>query len=385
MTRGLGWTFSLSRPPRRTYSSSERRRWLSEIEKPPSTDATPRMTPSAWRAERAGFSRISTHEFRSRSRKAPLKRKSLNPPPASGHFFGRAGDPAVVDLYLPVRERSDLEVVRHDQDRVALPVQLREELEHLVAGLRVEGAGRLVGEEHDRPVRERASDGDPLALPAGERSRQLLPLFGDADALEELRGAPAPLLAGNAGVEHRQLDVAQHRSARQEVVLLEDETDLLVPDACELGSRETVDPLAIELVRPRGRRVQAAQDGHQRGLARAGRPDQAQEFAAADAEIDPAEGVDRHAVRAERLGEPFRFDDQRHRARLALVVLIVLLDLLLRRVLERHLLAGHQTRHDLDALERRDSGLDGHHVEVVLPVVGEPDVLVAPGQALPRR
>src|SRR6476661_2310771 len=152
MTRGLGWTFSLSRPPRRTYSSSERRRWLSEIEKPPSTDATPRMTPSAWRAERAGFSRISTHEFRSRSRKAPLNTAET----ASGHFFGRAGDPAVVDLHLPVRERRDLEVVRHDQDRVALPVQLREELQHFVAGLRVERAGGLVGEEHDRPVRERA-------------------------------------------------------------------------------------------------------------------------------------------------------------------------------------------------------------------------------------
>jgi hypothetical protein len=57
----------------RMYSSIDRRRMLSEIEKPPSTAATPRTTPSDCRAERVKFSRISTHALRSRSRKAPLK------------------------------------------------------------------------------------------------------------------------------------------------------------------------------------------------------------------------------------------------------------------------------------------------------------------------
>ena len=47
---------------------------LSEIEKPPSTEATPSITPSDWRVERLRFSRISTQEFaQPRSRKAPLK------------------------------------------------------------------------------------------------------------------------------------------------------------------------------------------------------------------------------------------------------------------------------------------------------------------------
>ena len=47
-------------------------------------------------------------------------------------------------------------------------------VEDLRAGLRVERAGRLVGEEQPRLVRERAGDRDPLALAAGERARPRL-------------------------------------------------------------------------------------------------------------------------------------------------------------------------------------------------------------------
>src|SRR6516162_2323773 len=57
------------------------------------------------------------------------------------------------------------------------------------------------------------------------------------------------------------------------------------------------------------------------------------------------------------------------------LVVVVLLDLLLGRVLEGNFLARVQARQDLDPLERRDAGLHGHYLEVVLPVVGEPDEL----------
>src|SRR5664279_5186166 len=63
-------------------------------------------------------------------------------------------------------------------------------------------------------------------------------------------------------------------------------------------------------------------------------------------------------------------------------VVVVLLDLLLRGVLERDLIAALQTREDLDALQRRDAGGDGDGLVVVLPVVGEPDVLAAPIEPL---
>src|SRR5207253_5506223 len=70
---------------------------------------------------------------------------------------------------------------------------------------------------------------------------------------------------------------------------------------------------------------------------------------------------------------------------IALVVLVVLLDLLLRRIFERDLVARPQPGEDLDAFERGDAGRDRDDVEVLLPVVGEPDERVAPREPLPRR
>src|SRR5258706_2514918 len=64
------------------------------------------------------------------------------------------------------------------------------------------------------------------------------------------------------------------------------------------------------------------------------------------------------------------------------LVVIVLLDLLLRRVLEGDSLSALEAGEDLDALEGGDARGDGHDVVVVLPVVGEPDELAPAAEAL---
>ncbi len=111
----------------------------------------------------------------------------------------------------------------------------------------------------------------------------------------------APLLARDAGVEHRQLDVADDGRLREQVVLLEDEADLLVADRRELAPGEPFHALAVEGVGSARRLVQAAQDRHERGLAGARRADQRDELAALDLEVDAPQRVDRGAVGAERL------------------------------------------------------------------------------------
>ena len=60
VARSVGMTLSLSMPPILAKMRSDCLRWLSEIENPPSTEATPSITPRAWRMERPGLSRIST-------------------------------------------------------------------------------------------------------------------------------------------------------------------------------------------------------------------------------------------------------------------------------------------------------------------------------------
>ena len=183
-----------------------------------------------------------------------------------------------------------------------------------MARLRIEGAGGLVREQHHRPVRERPRDRHALPLTAGQRRRKLLRLFGNPDPLEELRRAAPPLLARDARVEHRELDVAQDRRLRKEVVELEHEPDLLISDPGELRTGEAVHALSVERVRAVRRRVEATQDRHERRLARARRPDQGEELAGLHGQVDPAQRPHRDAVAAERLRQGLRFDDRFHRA-----------------------------------------------------------------------
>ena len=98
-------------------------------------------------------------------------------------------------------------------------------------GLRVERAGRLVGQDQLRPVDQRARDRHALLLAAGQLGRRV------AGALGQARRAPAPRSARScalgrldAGIDHRQLDVLQRAGARQQVELLEHEADAAVAD-----------------------------------------------------------------------------------------------------------------------------------------------------------
>src|SRR5664279_2123796 len=60
--------------------------------------------------------------------------------------------------------------------------------------------------------------------------------------------------------------------------------------------------LAVEFVVPAGRRIQAAEHVHQRGLAAAGRTHDGQVFIAVDLEGDPPEGVHGLLAHAVQLG-----------------------------------------------------------------------------------
>ena len=71
-----------------------------------------------------------------------------------------------------------------------LDVELPEEREDLLAGLRVEVAGRLVGDQQGAAVDQRPGDRHALLLAAGELRRLVVEPVAQADALEQ-RSAPA--------------------------------------------------------------------------------------------------------------------------------------------------------------------------------------------------
>ena len=86
----------------------------------------------------------------------------------------------------------DVHLVGDDDDRHALLlVDPLEQVEHLVRGLRVERAGRLVCEQDRGPRGECAGDADALLLTAGELLGVRLRLVGQADERRAAR-SPAP-------------------------------------------------------------------------------------------------------------------------------------------------------------------------------------------------
>ena len=116
------------------------------------------------------------------------------------------GDLAVGEDDDAVGVGGDLRVVGDDDDGLAELVDRRpQQVEDAVARLRVEVAGRLVGEDDGGPGDQRAGDRDPLLLAAGELGGPVGGAVGEADGLEQLV-APGRVDVA-AGDPQRQLDV----------------------------------------------------------------------------------------------------------------------------------------------------------------------------------
>ena len=158
----------------------------------------------------------------------------------------------------------------------------------------VERRERLV-EQHDLGIGgEGARERDALALAAGQLVRVVAGAVGEADELEALGHALAPLGA--------EADVAGHRQVREQRAVLEDHADPPV-----LG----LDPHAVaghgaarDRHAARVGLLEAGDHAQQRGLARAARPEQGHQLARGHAQA----GAGDRPSAAERLLDALRVD-----------------------------------------------------------------------------
>ena len=104
--------------------------------------------------------------------------------------------------------------------------------------------------------------------------------------------ALAALATTDAAEQQRHLDVLERGELRQQVEVLEHEADPPVADVGELVAVEARHRLAAQAVVAAGRRVEAADQVHQRRLARAGGTDHRDELALADGQVDAAQRLD---------------------------------------------------------------------------------------------
>ena len=215
---------SARRRRRRRTGSCRRRRTRSVKEsvrtRVPLTNATPSAMDSAVMTNRSLWASSPLRATVSTGQPPSVFRRSRT---LVGRRVGHLGDDA------PVGQEHDAvgvarggRVVRDHHD--GLPELVHgpaQEAQQLGCGVRVERAGRLVGEDDLRPARQRPRRGDPLLLPAGQLARTVRQPRPQADGVDH-RVEPRPVRASAGDVE-RQRDVLQGGQRRQQVERLEDE------------------------------------------------------------------------------------------------------------------------------------------------------------------
>ena len=139
--------------------------------------------------------------------------------------------------------------------------------------------------KHQRPVDERARDGHPLLLAAGQLGRQPAGLAGQTDHLQHIGHHPVDHIGALADHLERERDVVENGLLLQQPEVLEHAADHLA----QLGDVPSGQRVDVKLRHPDiavGRRLGPQQQPHERGLARAGRADQEDELTLVDLEVD---------------------------------------------------------------------------------------------------
>ncbi len=169
---------------------------------------------------------------------------------------------------------------------------------HLLAQLPIEGAERLVEQQQRGLVHQGAGQGDPLLLSAGELAGLALGEAGHLHHLEDVADPVGGRLAFEALLPKPVGDILGDGHVRKEGVILEDGVDVTAirRDASHIQARNT-NPSLIRL-------FEAGEHPQSGRLAATGRPEERQELANVDLEIDAIDGDHR----AETLGDIHQLD-----------------------------------------------------------------------------
>ena len=115
--------------------------------------------------------------------------------------------------------------------------QCAQDFEHSFRGIGVEISGGLVRDDDVRVGDDRAGDGDPLLLTAGELRRQMPRAIRKSNEIERCGDNLPAAAGGNGRQQQRKFDVLRGRQHRNEVESLENESDVLISPIRQLQTR----------------------------------------------------------------------------------------------------------------------------------------------------
>ena len=118
-----------------------------------------------------------------------------------------------------------LAVVRGDDHRRATRVDLAEQIHDFERQIRIEVAGRLVGEHQLRVVDERASDRNPLLFAARQFLGKRVDAVLQADPFQHLKRLALLRRQRNTQDTHDERDVLEHREPGDQSKVLKNEPD----------------------------------------------------------------------------------------------------------------------------------------------------------------
>jgi len=205
--------------------------------------------------------------------------------------------------------------VGHQHDRLAPAVdEPAKQFDDAAGVLRVERAGRLVGEHDGRRGDEGPGDRPPLLLAARELVGAMGRAMGHADRLERRTGSRLTRRRSHAIEGQRQRHVLHQRELGEEVVTLEHEADPPAADRgqCVVGQAGEIDPFEEHAA---GRRPRdPAEHVEQGALARTRRPGDRDELRGCDRQVDAPYGRDLRLTGGEGLLELLRAENRHRRA-----------------------------------------------------------------------
>ena len=165
----------------------------------------------------------------------------------------------------------------------------------LFAQVLVQGRQGLVEQQQVRFEHQRPGNGHALLLTAGHFGRLLVHVGAEADHFEDVLDPALAFFGGDFADAQRVGHVVRHRHVWEQGIPLEHHAVVTL-----LGrALDDVDALFHQLA---GRRAEEAREDHQQGgLARTGRPEQRQELALANVQVDVIQRCETTVILADTL------------------------------------------------------------------------------------